>query len=88
MDCPVCGTPAATDITPNTYDGKAVRCPACGEFDVVGSVYEPGALKALELNKRKDALDRARLQAILGYRPRITRYDLRGDSVDGHGHQS
>ena len=76
MACPVCGHPAASDITPQTFDGKAFRCPACGEFDVVGAVYEPGALKALDPNKRKDALDRARFQAVLGYRPMITTYDL------------
>ena len=76
MACPVCGHPAATDITPHTLDGKAFRCPTCGDFDVVGSVYEPGALKALEPNKRRDALDKARLHAFLGYRPMITTYDL------------
>ena len=76
MNCPVCENAAAEDITPNTFDGKAFRCPACGEYDIVGSVYEPGALKALPKEKRKDALQRAVLVTLVGTRPRITRYDL------------
>ena len=59
MNCPVCENAAAEDITPNTFDGKAFRCPSCGEFDIVGSVYEPATLKALPPDKRKDALARA-----------------------------
>ena len=76
MKCPVCENAAAEDITPDTYDAKAFRCPNCGEFDIVGSVYEPGALKVLDRPKRKDALDRAQIVAVIGQRPRITRYDL------------
>jgi hypothetical protein len=76
MMCPVCDNAAAEDITANTFDGKAFRCSACGEYDIVGSVYEPGALKALPPDKRKDALHRAILVAYLGKRPRITSYDL------------
>ena len=75
MNCPVCNSPAQ-DITPEAYDGKAFRCFSCGEYDIVGSVYEPGALKALDLSRRKDALARAQLQALIGKRPRITTYDL------------
>jgi hypothetical protein len=67
---------AAEDITPNTFDGKAFRCPACGEYDIVGSVYEPGALKVLPKDKRRDALHRATIVATIGQRPRITTYDL------------
>jgi len=76
MNCPVCENAAAEDITPNAFDGKAFRCPSCGEFDVVGSVYEPATLKALPPDKRKDALARATIVATLGNRPRITSYDL------------
>ena len=76
MNCPVCENAAAEDITPNTFDGKAFRCPACGEYDIVASVYEPGALKALPRDRRKDALARAIIVATIGKRPRITTYDL------------
>ena len=76
MDCPVCNNPAAEDITPHTFDGKTFRCPSCGEYDIVSSVYEPGSLKALEPAKRKDALAIARIATTLSNRPRITTYDL------------
>ena len=66
MDCPVCGDTATEDITSHTFYGKTVRCPSCGEYDIVGSVYEPGALKALAPAKRKDALHFARQLAPLG----------------------
>ena len=56
MNCPVCNDPATEDITSRTFYGKTFRCPNCGEYDIVGSVYEYGALKALEPAKRKDAL--------------------------------
>jgi hypothetical protein len=75
MNCPVCNA-LAQDITPDAFDGKSFRCLSCGEFDVVRSVYEPGALKALDLSRRKDALARAQLVATIGQRPRITTYDL------------
>ena len=76
MKCPVCENAAAEDITSNTFAGKAFRCPVCGEYDIVGSVYEPGALKALPKDKRQDALERATLVTTICKRPRITRYDL------------
>jgi hypothetical protein len=76
MECPVCGNTRVEDITPQPYDGKTFRCISCGEFDIVNSVYEPGALKALDPSKRKDALARAQIVAIIGKRPRITNYDL------------
>jgi hypothetical protein len=76
MKCPVCENAAAEDVTPHTFDGKTFRCPTCGEYDIVGSVYDPGTLEALDLSKRKDALARAKRQATGGRRPRITTYDL------------
>lgn len=66
MECPVCGNAAAEDITPDTYECKAFRCSSCGEFDIVGSVYEPATLKALEPAKRINTLARAKLHAYLG----------------------
>ena len=38
----------------------------------VGSVYEPGAHKALDLSRRKEALARAQVVATIGERPKIT----------------
>jgi hypothetical protein len=76
MNCPVCENAAAEEITPTTFNGKAFRCPSCGEFDIVGSVYEPATLQALPPDKRKDALARATIVSTLGTRPRITSYDL------------
>jgi hypothetical protein len=76
MICPVCENPSAEDITPHTFDSRTFRCSSCGEYDIVGSVYVPGTLKALDPAKRKDAPARAKLHATLGKLPRITRYDL------------
>lgn len=76
MNCPVCNDPATEDITSRTFYGKTFRCPSCGEYDIVGSVYEPGALKALEPVKRQEVLHIARQLAPLGQRPRMTTYDL------------
>ena len=75
MECPVCNA-LAQDITTDVFEGKSFRCFSCGDFDVVGSVYEPGALKALDLSRRKDALARAQLVAMIGERPKITTYEL------------
>ena len=42
MNCPVCNSQAAEDITPEFFDGKTFRCPDCGEYDISYSVYQPG----------------------------------------------
>jgi hypothetical protein len=76
MNCPVCDNAAAEDITPHTFDGKSVRCPACGEYDIVGSVYDPGTLTHLVAFRRRAALDKATERAQPNERPRITSYDL------------
>ena len=76
MHCPVCDNATAEDISPLIFDGRTFRCPKCGEFNIVSSVYDVGGLKALDFIKRKDALARAKLHALLGKRPRITTYDL------------
>jgi hypothetical protein len=59
-----------------------MNCPVCEmpllrEYDIVGSVYDPGTLKDLDLGTRKDVLAIAKRQAIKGTRPRITTYDIR-----------
>lgn len=38
---PVC-TNAATEGIPHTIDGRAFGCPDCGEYQISGTVYEPG----------------------------------------------
>ena len=64
MHCPVCANAAAEDITRYISDGRTFRCPECGEFTVVGSVYDVGSLKALDPAKRKEALARAKLHSL------------------------
>jgi hypothetical protein len=76
MECAVCSNSAALEIDGNTAGGKGFRCPHCGEYQISGSVYQPGLLKALKLPKREDALARAKLHAHLGKPPLITTYDL------------
>jgi hypothetical protein len=44
MNCPVCGG-MADDVTPHTIDGRGIHCSACGEYDVSGSIYDPGTLQ-------------------------------------------
>lgn len=76
MDCPVCGTAGAEDITVQTFDGKTFRCRTCGEYDVAGSVIDPGALERLSADARRGALQKAKGKAQPGKRPMITSYDL------------
>jgi len=75
MKCPVCDSPNAED-TPNTLDGKSVRCPRCGEYDISGSVYDPGEFQNLDLERRGAALEKAKRFAASGKRPMITTSSL------------
>jgi len=70
MKCPVCET-ESEDITEHSFDGKSVRCPSCGDYDIAGSVYVPGNLTKLEAEGRLRALQRARQFAKRGERPMI-----------------
>jgi hypothetical protein len=74
VDCPVCGC-RAEDI-PNTFDGKSIRCANCGEYDIAGSVYDPGEFQRLEIEQRRAALEKAKRSAQQGKRPMITTYSL------------
>ena len=76
MNCPVCGTADATDITVQTFDGKSFKCPSCGEYDVAGSIYDPGTLQCLDPEHRMTALEKAKRFAKPGARPMITSYNL------------
>ena len=75
MNCPVCGD-TAEDITSPTFDGKSIRCTTCGDYDISGSIYDPGTLLKLEPDERKRALDKAKRSARPGQRPMITSYNL------------
>jgi hypothetical protein len=59
-----------------TFDGKSVRCPACGEYDISGTVYDTGELQKLEPGARRTALEKAKASAHPGKRPMITSYAL------------
>jgi len=37
VTCPVCEHSEAEDVTDGGYDGKQIRCPHCGRYDVAGS---------------------------------------------------
>jgi len=70
MKCPVCET-GAEDITEHGFDGKSVRCPRCGDYDIAGSVYVPGDLIKLVAEGRLCALQKAKQIAKRGERPVI-----------------
>lgn len=75
MECPVCGADAQ-DITVQTFDGKSIRCKSCGEYDISGSVYDPGTLQSLDPDQRLEALSKAKRFSAQGKRPMITTYNL------------
>jgi hypothetical protein len=74
MDCPICG--AAAEDVPNTIDGKSIRCPSCGEYEISGTAYDTGALQKLEPEQRQAALAKAKRLAQPGKRPMITSNSL------------
>ena len=73
MECPVCEGPAK-DIGAPGFDGKVVRCPKCGDFEVVGSVEN--RLSALSPEGRRYALEKAIQFAAPGKRAAITSYTV------------
>jgi hypothetical protein len=74
MNCHVCGANAEQIAT--TIDAATIDCPTCGEYDVASSVIATGQLQALEPERRRDVLDKAKLSAQPGARPVITTYLL------------
>jgi RNA polymerase subunit RPABC4/transcription elongation factor Spt4 len=62
MDCPVCGSAEAEDITAGTFDGVSVWCPRCGEYDIAGTVHHSGMLQRLDPEQRSRALEAAKAQ--------------------------
>jgi hypothetical protein len=73
MDCPVCGA-AAQDITLQGFDGKSIRCPSCGDYDISGSLLAPGTFHRLDPELRLEALNKAKQFVIPGKRPIILTY--------------
>jgi hypothetical protein len=73
MDCPVCG--ANAERIPTTIDCVSICCATCGEYDVESTVVAT-QLQTLELEQRRDVLDKAKLSAQPGARPVITAYLL------------
>jgi len=74
MNCYVCGGNAEQIATTN--DAATIYCPRCGKYDVASSVIATGQLQALESERRREALDKAKLSAQPGARPVITTYLL------------
>ena len=75
MECPVCGA-SAEDITVQNFDGLSIRCEACGDYDISGTVWDPGLLLNLDPEGRARALIRAKETIPPGERPMIRTYDL------------
>jgi hypothetical protein len=69
MQCLVCGGPAE-DITPGEFDGIVMKCPACGPYDVAGTVQ--AKLAKLGLKDRAAVLQKAKGFSTFGTRPTIT----------------
>lgn len=71
MICPVCAGPAE-DITLLTFDGKSIRCTKCGDYDISGTVWDPGAFRSLHPEERAAVLKKAKQFAQPGARPMIS----------------
>jgi hypothetical protein len=73
MECPICAAPARSLRAPN-FDGRCIRCPGCGPFDVSREVLERHLLERLDKARRRDVLARAREDTPMRQRPIITSY--------------
>ena len=69
MQCSVCGA-EAEDLSSGEFDGLAVRCKRCGEYQVADSALN--AFLRLDYDARVAALDKARSSAGAGTRPTVT----------------
>jgi hypothetical protein len=69
MQCPLCGAPAK-DITAPGFDGRSVRCPNCGDYDIAGG-YDM-RLAELDLEGRLRVLKKASRFLTGGTRPCIS----------------
>ena len=62
MQCPICDNPNAEDITFTTFDGRMIRCPECGDYDISGTLLAHQTLSDLTTSIRMAALQKARLR--------------------------
>jgi hypothetical protein len=69
MECPICGA-LARNITPGEFDGLAIKCVHCGDYEVPDSALN--ALIRLDFDARSAALEKAKSVAGAGMRPSIT----------------
>ena len=76
MQCPICENLNAEDVTFTTFDGRMIRCPECGEYDISGTLLARQPLQSLTVSDRIAALQKARLRTKQGMRPMVLTYDL------------
>lgn len=79
MACPICTAPAKTINVP-ALDGRRIKCPNCGLYDVSAVVLERGLLERMDQASRREILDHARRVATRHEWPIITSYLLRDRS--------
>jgi hypothetical protein len=72
--CPICKS-SAEEIEPG-FDGKTLRCPRHGEFEVADTVFRVVDLMNADTRKWETALEAAAKKARPGARPRILTYDF------------
>jgi hypothetical protein len=60
---------------PGTFDGKTIRCASCGDYDITGTVYDPGSFAKQDIETRQRALAQAKRFAAPGKRPMISSYE-------------
>lgn len=62
MQCPICENNNADDITFTTFDGRMIRCPECGDYDISGTLLARQTLERLTISDRIAALQKAALK--------------------------
>jgi hypothetical protein len=70
MKCPVCEQ-EAKDITSRSFDGIAVRCAACGDFEISNTLVATGIFAALDRPMRIGTLENAKCAVVPGKLPFI-----------------
>jgi hypothetical protein len=76
MQCPICENSDAADVTLTTFDGRMMRCPECGDYDISGTLLARQTLQSLPTSDRIAALQKARQRTKQGMRPMVLTYDL------------
>ena len=74
MECYICGNKAET--LPRTFDGDAVRCPICGDYEISGTLPNTAPWQNASVSQRLRALQNVMSETPPGKRPRITSYSL------------